>query len=120
MDRETDIGESILHFGAFVEAETADQFVAQSAAAEDLFKGARLEVGAVFDGAGQVWVVVLDFLQFAGYKFGFGLRIARFKILYVAAWAVLGAEDFAEGLGIVGDDGACGVEDVLRGAIVAL
>src|SRR5271170_7257080 len=98
MDRETDIGESILHFGAFVEAETADEFVAQSAAAEDLFKGARLEVGAVFDGAGQVWVVVLDFLQFAGDKFGFGLGIARFKVFYVAARAILSAEHFAEAL----------------------
>ena len=53
MEREADVSERIFDFGAVVEAEAADEFVADTAATEDFFEGAGLKVGAVFDGAGQ-------------------------------------------------------------------
>jgi ribosomal protein S8E len=51
MHGQTYVGKGVLHFGAIVETEPTHQFVAQPAAAENLFEGARLKIGAVFDGA---------------------------------------------------------------------
>src|SRR5207253_4899750 len=62
MHGEAHVGERILHFGPIVKAESADEFVTQASPAKNLFEGARLEIGAVFHGAGLVRIVVEDAL----------------------------------------------------------
>ena len=58
--------------------------------------------------------------EFTGDEFGFGEGVAAFEIFQIEAGAIFGAERFAEAIGVVGDDGAGGVENILGGAIVAL
>src|SRR5258708_3943960 len=119
MHGEAHVGERVLHFGAFVKAEAADQFVANATAAKGFFKSAGLEIGAVFDGAGLIGIVFQKSLQFAGDKFGFGLGVASFKVAKVLASRLLGAEGFAESVRIIFNDGAGGVQNTLRGTVVA-
>ena len=119
MHCETNIGEGILHFRTFVETEAPDEFVANAAAAESFFKGARLKVSAVLDCAGLPRVVVEQFLQFAGDEFSFTLRIARFKIAKVRSRRLLSAKSLAQAVWIVFDDGARGIEDALRRAVIS-
>ncbi len=85
MHRQADVGEGVFDFGAIVKAEAADQFVAEAAAAEDFFERTGLKVGAVFDGASLVGIVVENFLEFAGDEFGLGLGIASFEIAKIFA-----------------------------------
>src|SRR6266478_3315672 len=118
MHGEANIGESVFHFSAIVKAETTDEFVANAAAAEDFFEGTGLEVGAVFDGASLVGVVVENFLEFSGNKFGFGLRITRFGVAKVLASGRFGFQGFAETVGIIFYDRAGRVENILRRAVV--
>src|SRR4030095_7616629 len=97
-----------------------DKFVANAAAAKDFFESARLEVGAVFHGAGLRRVVVEELSQFFGDKFGFGLGVAGFEVAKIGAAGYFGTKSFAEALGIIFDDSPGGIEDALRGAVVAL
>ena len=85
MHGEANIGESVFHFSAIVKAETTDEFVANAAAAEDFFEGTGLEVGAVFDGAGLVRIVIENFLEFSGDKFSFGLCVTGFEVAKIFA-----------------------------------
>ena len=85
MHCEAHIGKGVFDFGAIVKAETADEFIAKAAAAENLFKGAGLEVGAVFDGAGLAGIVVENLLKFACNEFGFGLSVAGFEIAEISS-----------------------------------
>src|SRR6266849_1118608 len=119
MHGQTDISERVFYFGAIVEAEPANEFVAQATAAADFFKSARLKIGAVLHGAGLRGIVVENAFELAGDEFGFGMGVAAFEVFQVAARAVFGAEGFAEALGIIGYDGSSGIENLLRGAVVA-
>src|SRR5882724_1409447 len=119
MHGEAHVGESVLHFGAFVKAEPADQFVADAPAAESLFKSARLEIGTVFDGAGLIGIVFQESLQFAGDKFGFGLGVASFKVAKILAGRLFGAKSFTEAVGIIFYHGSGSVENTLRRAVIA-
>src|SRR5216684_11913 len=119
MHGQTDISERVFYFRAIVETEAADEFVAQAAAAEDFFKGARLKIRAVLHGAGLRGVFVENAFKFAGDEFGLGVGVAAFKVSQVAARAVFGAEGLAEALGIIGYDGSSGIENLLRGTVVA-
>src|SRR6266566_6335182 len=101
MHGEADIGERVLHFGALVKAETADQFVANATPAKSFFKSAGLKIGAVFHGAGLIGIVFQKSLQFAGDKFGFGLSVASFKVAKILAGGLFGAKSFAEAVGII-------------------
>ena len=114
MEREAHVSERVFDLGPIVEAEAADKFVADASAAEDFLERARLEVGAVLDGAGEGRVVVENAAELACDKFGFGERVAAFEIFQIDAGAIFGAERFAESIGIVGDDGARGVKNILR------
>src|ERR1700739_4611203 len=119
MHGQANIGEGILDFGAFVKAEAADQFVAQTAAAERFFERARLEVGAIFDDAGLIGIVIEQLLQFLSDKFGFGLRVARFEVAKIGSGGLFGAKSLAQAIGIIFYDRAGCVQDALRGAVVA-
>ena len=119
MHGETNIGERVLHFRAFVETEAADEFVANAATAESFFKGTRLKVSAVLDCAGLRRVVLEQFLQFSCNEFSFALCIARFKIAKVRSGWLFGAKSLAEAVGIVFDDGARGIENALCRAVIS-
>ena len=62
MHGQANVAESVLNFGAFVKTETANELVANAAAPKDFFERAGLKVGAVFDGAGLIGVVIEEFL----------------------------------------------------------
>src|SRR5262249_2794624 len=117
---QANVGQRILHFSAFIKAEAADQFVADAAAPEDFFKGSRLKIGTVFDGAGLRRIVVEELAQLFADEFSFGLGVARFKVTEIRAAGNFRAQVLAEPLGVILDDGAGRVEDALRGAVVAL
>src|ERR1700722_5106899 len=119
MHGQANVGQSVLNLGAFVEAEPANQFVANAAAAESFFERARLEIGAIFDSAGLAGIVFKQFLQFLGDKFGFGLGIARFEVAKIGAGGLFRAQSFAETIGIIFDYAPGGVEDALRGTVIA-
>src|SRR5579859_3447779 len=119
MHGQAHVSESVFDFRAIVEAEAAHEFVAQAAAAEDFFKRARLKIGAVLHGAGLRGVVVENALEFAGDEFRLGVSVACFEVFQVAAGTIFGAEGLAETFGIVGDDSARGIENLLGGAVVA-
>src|SRR6267154_805598 len=114
MHGEANVGEGVLHFSAIVKAETTDEFVANAAAAKGFFEGTGLEVGAVFDGASLVGIVVENFLEFSGDKFGFGLCVAGFEVTEILASGRFGFQRFAEPVGIVFYDSAGSVENILR------
>ncbi len=119
MHGQANVGESVLNFGAFVKTETTDKFVANAAASKGFFERAGLKIGAIFDGAGLRGIVVEQFLQFFGDEFSFGLGVAPFEVSEVGAGGLLGAKSFSEAVGIIVYDGTSGVEDALRGAVVA-
>src|SRR5256885_13802542 len=118
MHGEANVGEGVFDFSAIVKAETTDEFVANAAAAKDFLEGTGLEVGAVFDGASLVGVVVENFLEFSGDKFSFGLCVAGFEVAKVFASGRFGFQRFAETVGIIFYDRAGRVENILRRAIV--
>ena len=101
MHGQADVGQAILHFGAFVKAEAADEFEANATTAEGFFKCARLKVGAIFNGASLVGIVVEDVLQFAGDELGFGLGIASFEVTKIFPSGLLGTKGFAKAIWIV-------------------
>ena len=119
MHGEANVSEGVFDFGAIVKAETADQFVAEAAAAKGFFESARLKIGAVLDGAGLAGIIVENFLELDGNEFGFGLGVAGFEVTKIRAGGRFGFERFAEAVGVVFYDGAGGVENILRGAVVA-
>src|ERR1700746_1441260 len=119
MHGQPNVGESVLNLGAFVKAERADQFVAQAAAAEGFFKCTGLEVGAIFDGAGLIGIVIEQLLQFLGDKFGLGLRVARFEVAKIGSGGLFGAQSFAKAVGIIFYDRAGCVQNALRGTVIA-
>src|SRR5258708_4140721 len=119
MHGEAHVGERVLHFGAFVKAEAADQFVANAAAAKGFFESTGLEIGAVFDGAGLIGIVFQKSLQFAGDKFGFSLGVASFKVAKIFAGRLFGAQSFTEAIRIIFYHRAGCIENALRGAVVA-
>ncbi len=101
MEREANVGERVFDFGAIVEAEAADEFVANATAAEDFFESAGLEVGAVFDGAGLGGIVVEDFGEFTGDEFGFGEGVAAFEIFQIEAGPVSALRDLPRRSGLL-------------------
>ncbi len=120
MHRQPHVGQRVFDFGAIVEAESSDQFVAQAAAAKDLFECARLEICPVLDGAGLCGVVVQNPFQFSRHEFRFGLGVARFKIAKIRARAFRRAQRLAQSFRIVRDHRASRIQNILRGAIVSL
>src|ERR1700731_2675223 len=100
MHGEAYLSEGVFDFGAIVKAEAADEFVADPAAAEGLLESARLEVGAILHGAGLRGIVAKNSGEFAADEIGFRHGVAGFEVFEVVAVARLGAERFAEAIGI--------------------
>src|SRR5258706_12441745 len=120
MHGQANVSESVLNFGALVKAETAYQFVAQAATAKSFFERARLKVGAIFDGAGLVGIVIEHLLQFFGDEFGFGLCISCLEVAEIGSGGPFGAKGFAEGVGVIFFDGAGGVGGAFCGAVIGV
>ncbi len=78
-----------------------------------------MKVGAIFDGAGLVGIVIEHLLQFFGDEFGFGLCISCLEVAEIGSGGLFGAKSFAEAVGIIFYDGAGGIEDALCGAVIA-
>ena len=119
-DGQAHVGEDVLDLGALVEAEAAQQAVANAAAAKGFFKGARLRVGAVEHGDVRGGIDQLQTRDLGGDVVGLGLGVARLEEDQVRAFAARGFELFADALLVVGDDGAGGVQNFLVRAVVLL
>src|SRR5260370_30667435 len=76
-------------------------------------------MGAFLRGEGLREIVVEKAFELAGDEFRLGVGVAAFKVSQVAARAVFGAEGLAEALRIIGYDGSSGIENLLRGTVVA-
>jgi len=119
MHGQANVGESILNFGAFVKTEATDEFVAEAATSEGFLEGPGLKVGAIFDSAGLIGIVVEQLLQFFGDKFGLGLRVTAFEVAEISSGRLLGAKSFAEAVGIIFDHSAGRIQDALRGTVIS-
>src|SRR4029077_14584510 len=78
-NRHAHVGENVFDLGAFVEAEAAEQTVANSAAAKRFFEGARLGVGAVKDGDVGGGIDELQTGDLGSDVVGFGSSVTRLE-----------------------------------------
>src|ERR1700693_5050433 len=96
MHRQPHIREGVLYFCAIVKTESSHQLVSQSPPPKSFFTSSRLKIGAVFNGTSLRGIIADYAFEFAGHKFRFGLRVARFEITQLAAFAILGAKRLAQ------------------------
>ncbi len=120
LSRTLQISDHVLDFGALVETEAADHDVLASVAPQGFFDLPRLGVRAIQHR--DVFFRIARHVRFdlVGDPQGFVFRIRSFVQRDLVALARLGPEPFPDALGIVGDHGAGGLQDVLGRAVILL
>ena len=120
LSRTLQIRDDVLDFGALVETEAADHDVLASVAPQGFFNLSRLGVGAIQHR--DVLLRIARHVRFdlVGDPQGFVFGVGSFVQRDLVALARLGPEPFADALGVVGDHGAGGFQDVLGRAVVLL
>ena len=120
VDDELEVGERVLDFLALVEADAADDLVGNALAHQRVFDGSRLRVDPVEHGDRAVDVLGARLLQRADDEVGFlELVVAAVGDDARTALAV-GPQPLVLAVAVLADDGAGGVEDDLRRAVVLL
>ena len=117
---ETEIGKNIFNFLAPIKGDTGINAVGNIKSAKGFLKGARLNVGTIE--YGEVFIVEVEIKPRIndgfGYLTGFIAFIGRAKEPYSGTFTVIGPDGFGYLVFVVGDDGVCSFDDVLRRTIV--
>ena len=115
------VRERVADFGAFVEAEAADDLVGQADLDEAVFEFARLERGAHEDGdAVQGRAFAFEALDLLTHAAGFLRAIPHADDADLVAAIDLGPQVLAEALAVFRDDPASRRQNVRGGAVVLL
>src|SRR5690606_23347284 len=115
------VGQRVLDLGALEEAHAAIHAVRDLFGQQLLFQRARLGVGAVQDGAVAVAATVAHPLVDAlDHEAGLVDLVVGGVQVHRLALPAVGPQALAQSVGVVGDDGVGGLEDVGAGAVVLL
>ena len=117
---EPHVGERVLHFLAFIEADAANDLVRQPFPHHRVFDGARLRVGAVQDGDGRIGGVGQAAARRARDEVGFLKFVAAAEVDDARAALQVGPQPLLLAIAVLANHGGGRVENHLRRAIVPL
>ena len=118
--RQARVRQHVLDFRSGVKAEAADHAVVDAAPPQRLFQHPRLSVGAIQDGDRAVWVRTQVARDLARHKPGFLLGGLRLKQADRVPEPAIGPQGLAFAGFVAADEGARGIKDDLRRAVVLL